>query len=61
MFSEIENSQIWNNHLQTTNLTIPLYLGKFRNQKAYNDEYIWLDTDLFTLNKKDNIFIWNNN
>ena len=58
MFSDSENSQLWSNYILTTNQSIPIYLGKFRNQKAYNDEYIWLDTEFYILNKKDNLFIW---
>ena len=58
MFCEDENSEIWKSYIATKNQTIPIYLGKFRDQKACNDEYIWLDTDLFSLNKKENIFIW---
>jgi hypothetical protein len=40
---------------------MPIYLGKFRKQPAYNGEYIWLDTNIFSLNKEDNIFIWDKN
>jgi len=58
MFSEKENTDLWNDYMQQT-IMIPLYLGKFRNHKAYNDEYIWIDTELFSLKEKDNIFIWN--
>lgn len=57
MFSETENSELWNEFTKI-NKNIPLYLGKFRNQKAVNDEHIWMDTDLFCLTEKENIFVW---
>jgi hypothetical protein len=61
MFCEDENSELWKNYITSSdNKTIPIYLGKFRDQQAYNDECIWLDTNIFSLNKKDNIFIWDN-
>ena len=58
MFSETENNDIWNEFLKSTNKSIPIYLGSFRNHKAYNGEYIWVDTDLFTLKETGSIFIW---
>jgi hypothetical protein len=59
MFCEKENNDLWSEYI--INKTIPIYLGKFRNQKAFNNEYIWLDTELFSLKEKDNIFIWDIN
>lgn len=56
MFAENENSELWNGYI--TNKSIPIYLGKFRNQKAVNDEHIWIETELFSLKEKDNIFVW---
>ena len=61
MFSENKNNNIWDDYITTTSQTIPLYLGKFRNQKAYNNEHIWVDTDLFSLKETDSIFTWDKN
>ena len=56
MFCEKENNDLWSEYI--INKTIPIYLG---NQKAYNNEYIWIDTELFSLKEKNNIFIWDIN
>jgi hypothetical protein len=58
MFSENDQNQLWNDHIQVLDKKIPLYLAKFRNIEAYNGECIWMDTELFSLTKKDNLFIW---
>ena len=58
IFSENEQNKLWNDYISVINKNIPLYLGKFRNHKAYNDEHIWIDTELFCLKEIDNVFIW---
>jgi len=54
MFSDKEQHELW----KPLDKLAPLYLGKFRNHEAYNGECVWLDTELFSLTKVDNLFIW---